>query len=348
MRKPISKVLIPKESGRGGKIGAIDHPPEGNLASVRREEAHEKSEAVKGAVQTLEKLMSAGLARDAHVGVGDWRRDPTLEDLPPELRDIPEPDPLAFEPPPLRLLEQLSPARRARHAKAVEDGERKFHEAVTDWRQAVTRQTEVMASLRAETEAHNRRLTELEQSLAKGDPAAVAWYAAQVLSASPYPKRLKRKVQTAFDGATRTLRVHLEIPPESKIVPNAGGYKYVRGSDEIEQTERPAEERSAIYARVVAQTALRSLHEVFTTDVSKAIGSVALSIQAVAVDPATGKDAILTLASLSVSRAVFEDLDLARVEPLACLQRLSKASPLEPAGAEAPAPKRRRASPRPA
>ena len=302
----------------------MKHPNAGHSAFGRRSEANDKNGALKAITQALDTILETGLARDAHVGVGDWRREPTLADLPTDLRDLAPPDPEQFKAEPLGLLERLSPDARARHAEAVDAGAARYRDAVADWERARARQVEALEALRVEVEEENKRLAEREQALKAGEAAAVEWYVAEVLNKSPYPKRLERQVKVGLDPATGTLKVLMSIPAAGHVVPTVEAFKYVKSTDEIKEVDRSPDVRAAIYDRVVAQLVLRSLHEIFGTDIGDAISRVALSLEVVAVDPSTGHDTISPLLSLAVGKSAFSSIDLARVDPLACLGRLAK------------------------
>jgi restriction system protein len=322
LRKPLSSSVLSHQGDRGTQIGAVKHPPADHSVSARRSEAHDKNEALRAIIHALDTILETGIARDAHVGVGDWRRAPTLADLPADLRDLTPPDSEHFKPQPLGLLERLSPDARARHAEATEAGAARYRDAVADWERAQARQVQAIEALRVEIEAQNGRLAELERALKAGEPAAVEWYASEVLKKSPYPKRLERRIEVGLDPKTATLTVKMGIPEGGHVVPAVEAFKYVKPTDEIREVDRSPGERSAIYDRVVAQLVLRSLHEIFSSDDGDAISRVALSVEVVAVDPSTGHDTILPLLSLAVARSAFDAIDLARVEAIACLHRL--------------------------
>jgi restriction system protein len=323
MRKPISKLFLPKNSDHGQQIGAVRHPGGGHAGSPRRAEAHDKNETLRSLIHALETILETGVARDAHVGVGDWRREPTLADLPEDLRELTPPDHEQFKPEHLGMLEQFSSAARAHHTEAVEAGEARYRQAVSDWEHASASQAQAIADLRAEVEAHNHRLEELERALRAGEPETVEWYAGEVLTHSPYPKRLARRVEVSLDRATGTLNVRLGIPPFNLVVPAVEAFKYVKPTDEIKEIERSSEERAALYERVEAQLVLRSLHEIFSTDASGTISGVAFWLDIVAADPSTGRDTVTPQLSLMVTKSAFAELDLSRVDPIACLQRLT-------------------------
>ena len=69
----------------------------------------------------------------------------------------------------------------------------------------------------------------------------------------------------AFVPESKQLVVELELPGLD-TVPRAREYKYVRARDEIQSTRRPASQIKALYAQIVAQTTLRTLHELFEAD----------------------------------------------------------------------------------
>ena len=303
----------------------VKHSNGGHPAPGRRDEANDKNEALRAVIHALDTILETGLARDAHVGVGDWRREPTLDDLPSELIDLAAPDPEQFKPEPLGILERLSPEARAHHADAAEAGAARYREAFADWERAQERQAQALAALRIEVQEQNRRFAEVERALKAGDPKTVAWYASQVLEKSPYPKRLERRHEVSLDGGTGTLTVRMWIPAAGHVVPTVEAFKYLKSTDEIKEIDRSPEERAAIYDRVVAQVVLRSLHEIFSTDTSGAISTVALSVEVVGVDPSTGHDTISPLLSLVVTKSAFDAIELARVDPVACLHRLASA-----------------------
>lgn len=322
-RRPISSVLIAKHTGRGPQIGAVRHPGAANPAAVKRAEAEERNLALRSTLQDLDALLTAGLARDPHVGVGDWRREPTTADLPADLRDLEPPRPEQFQPEPLSLLARLSPAARQAHARASQEADANFRRAMEAWEHQHDRQADALAALREEVAAHNRRLRDLERTLQAGEADTVAWYAREVLARSEYPKNLSRAIQVALDQPTRTMNVRMGLPSAEVLAPAAEFFRYVKPRDEIMAVERSGEERAALYERIVAQVALRTLHELFTTDVGGVIDRIRLDMEILDVDPGTGHDRFTPLMSLNVEKASFLTLDLTRVDPIACVARLA-------------------------
>ncbi|MFF4689632.1 hypothetical protein [Streptomyces sp. NPDC001307] len=65
----------------------------------------------------------------------------------------------------------------------------------------------------------------------------------------------------AFRPATGDVLVEIQLPSET-IVPAARGYRYVKSRDETTVVPRPEKERKEIYSSVLAQVALRTVHEI--------------------------------------------------------------------------------------
>jgi restriction system protein len=118
------------------------------------------------------------------------------------------------------------------------------------------------------------------------------------------------------------LVVELELP-RYEVIPTASANKYVRARDEIAETARPATQRRALYRKVIAQVAIRTIHEIFEADRTQKVETIVLNGFVETVDKGTGQKISPYLVTVRTSRDVFESLDLANVEPEACLKHLN-------------------------
>ena len=116
--------------------------------------------------------------------------------------------------------------------------------------------------------------------------------------------------------------VEYELPPIA-VVPTTKAYKYVKARDAVDETARPATQVKGAYSSLVAQTALRSLHELFQADRTEKLETIVFNGFVNSSDPATGKAISPHLVTVRVSRDSFRLLDLANVEPSACLKGLN-------------------------
>lgn len=92
--------------------------------------------------------------------------------------------------------------------------------------------------------------------------------------------------------------------------------------DEITPVPRPDKECKELYASVLAQTALRTVHELFASDTEGVVQSVALNGHVATIDRATGRNVHPCLITLQADRTEFSQLVLTQVDPRACLKRL--------------------------
>jgi restriction system protein len=313
-------------------IGATGSAYDGDREYVllRQAEAEKRNTRLAEAVGELETILSVGLARDARVALGEVRGEPTPADLPIELRAATAPDRARFDPPPLGFLAALRPGAAARRALAVEGARSEFQAALARWERRKTRQDEAMARLRAEARDHNRQIDALHAALEAGEPEAVERQAELVLLASPYPEGFHKELKTQLVSGSSELVVDLRAPTLADVVPRVERFKFLKPEDHIVALRKPEPDRQALYERIVSQMALRTFHELFSTDVGRHIEAIKLSLYRTMVDPGTGKTVRSSILSTRVSRQQLENIDLAHVDPVICLRRLAGPDGFQP------------------
>ncbi|WP_345498471.1 hypothetical protein [Nocardia callitridis] len=190
---------------------------------------------------------------------------------------------------------------------------------------------------RAETERRHRinesnaRLDQLIAGLRERKPSAMDEYVGIVLANSIYPETFEVSYEHSFDATDQELRITVLAPrPDAFLTTKS--FRYNKTNDEITATALPMAERKRRYASAIAQTALRTVHEVFEADRAAIIDSIALTVAVNAVDGATGHDTRTDLLQLATDRADFLALDLARVDPKQTLAHLSAAVSPNPFG----------------
>ncbi|MER7347582.1 restriction endonuclease [Streptomyces aurantiacus] len=202
-----------------------------------------------------------------------------------------------------------------RHRRAEDERLATLERKQTEYRQAEERAL-------AEIGAFNRQLDEERESYRAGEPAAVEAHLGAVLDASRYPLGFPHEHRIAFRPATGDVLVEVHLPPEG-IVPAARGYRYVKSRDETTVLPRPEKERKEIYASVLAQVALRTVHEILMGDPDRIINGVILNGHVKTIDRATGQEVSPCLVTLSTSREQFGKLRLSQVDPVHCLKGLN-------------------------
>lgn len=208
-------------------------------------------------------------------------------------------------------------AEYERRQQLEQDRVRKLGEAQAAY-QAQCRQRETDAA------ARNEELSAFITNLAFDVESAIQDYVGVVLSNSVYPDEFPVSYDYQFDIGSRELTLEVSVP-EPDTIPAVKEYRYVKAKDEITSTALAVKERKERYANAVWQVALRSLHEVFEADRAGKIHSVALTVSARHMVPATGLPEDVPLAVVAADRNTFTTFDLANVVPHATLGHLGAA-----------------------
>jgi restriction system protein len=119
--------------------------------------------------------------------------------------------------------------------------------------------------------------------------------------------------------------------PTVDAIPAVRQFRYVKVRDAIDAAERPRAQVRALYASAIAQIAVRTLHELFEADRSELVETVVLNGYVETTDPATGKGISPHLVTVRMTRDVFGEIDLARIDPQACLRGLNASVSRDPA-----------------
>jgi restriction system protein len=173
-----------------------------------------------------------------------------------------------------------------------------------------------------------------EADYRRGDLDAVVSYSSMVLEASAYPDGFPQRFKFAYVPESRQAVVEYELPTVD-VVPTVKAYRYVKQSDSIAQSDWPQSQIKALYASVVAQVAIRTVHELLKSDKAghKAghIDTVVFNGLVDTTDPGSGQRIRPCLVTVRATRESFSQLDLDHVEPLACLKHLSAGVSKSPA-----------------
>lgn len=229
----------------------------------------------------------------------------------------------------------------ARHQERVQQAQAAFERAAAAHQvqlqahgrefEAVRRRHDAeVARLTDEQREQIEQVTALQRGLAAGLPEAVVGYLDLVLEAAAYPDGFPHAWRLAYTPETRQLVVEYELPAR-EVVPVAKAYRYVKSSDTVTAVARSQAQIRALYSSVVAQTALRVVHEVLESDRAGRVASVVLNAHVTATDPGTGRPVRPCLVALGTTRSRFMELDLRRVDPAACLRHLEARVSRDPA-----------------
>jgi restriction system protein len=173
-----------------------------------------------------------------------------------------------------------------------------------------------------EIRAHNAEIDTFMTGLAAGDPSAICQYFEIVLEKSVYPLEFPQHFKIAYVPESKHLVCEYDLPGIG-VVPSQKAHKYVKSRDEISATPRSIKETRALYASVLAQIPLRTVHEILESDRQGFIETVTFNGVLESINPSTGRMNRSCVVSFRTSRSQFEELDLAQVDPISCLRNLN-------------------------
>lgn len=309
----------------------------------RAAEVDAMNERLDTLVADLEQLLRSTLSIDDYIDFEALKEEPELPPFQPGALAVAEPEPQLgdFLPPPPTGMAKLLPGAKGKHEQAVAaatvtfEAERERHRAGEAERdhalgKARAEHQEAVERMKERAAAQHQEVDEFKARFDASEPAAVTEYFSLVLNASHYPEGFPQQYRIAFVPESKQLVVEYQLP-SADVVPTTKQYKYVKTRDEIDEVARPAPQVRSLYAHVVAQTTLRTIHELFEADRGDQIETIVLNGFVNTIDPATGQPVSPHLVTVRASKEVFTRLDLGQVEPLACLKGLNASVSKSPA-----------------
>jgi len=212
---------------------------------------------------------------------------------------------------------------RSEHSQSVETARRE-HELV-------------LAAYNSKRQQRDAEVTALEESYRMGEADSVTLYTEMVLSRSDYPSGFPQQFRIAYQPENRQLVIDFELPTID-VIPQFAEFRYVKARRSVDEKPRKPAEIKALYRELVAQTALRTLHEVLEADQGNHLDTVVFSGYINKIDATTGQDVRPYLVSLRVTKDAFLAINLSRVEPQACLKNLGAQVSANPEEARAVRP----------
>ncbi len=310
-------------------------------AEQRSREAEQLNAQLRRRIGEFEGLLDATLSIDDHIDLEELKRaapNPPFSD--PRLENAePPPEPEAVRPP--SAIGALIPGAKAKFHAAAAAAQSEHEEATRAWeaREAErekalskTREAhdEKVEEQRRQTEAANAEIDQLQAKLEAGEPSAIVDYLGMVLESSRYPSDFPESHKLAFVPESNQAVVEHDLP-DFDVIPEAKEHRYVKSRDEIKASARSAAQRKALYSSMIAQIALRTIHEIFEADRFGHVQTIVYNGIVDSIDKRTGQQARICLVSLRTTRDTIEALQLDRVDPQECLKGLGAGVSKKPA-----------------
>lgn len=131
-----------------------------------------------------------------------------------------------------------------------------------------------------------------------------------------------RKVRVAWSRESRLIAVECQLP-DVTIVPKIKSFRYVKSKGKVIEVPRPTSQINALYTDAIAQLTLLWLGHIFDFNTFGPFQIAVFNGVVETTDPRTGRPIRPCLITVRVTGKTFAGLDLAHVDPQACLKHLS-------------------------
>lgn len=218
---------------------------------------------------------------------------------------------------------------RKKRLETEEDRAARLHEALKRSEQASqtikAMENILVLSLGRGTVSNKQKNAVIDIKIKKGyegkDFKGIIEYFKHALSSSDYPSDFPRTFQIDYNPETSMLIVNYSLP-NINVMPKIKEVKYVKSKNDLLEVPLAESTVNELYDSVVYQITLRTLHELFESDVYNMIEAIILNGWVESIDTAIGKNVNRCIISIQTNRQEFSQIDLARVDPKACFKKL--------------------------
>ena len=285
----------------------------------------------------------------------DFSDYPQPQPNPPVLPSVPLPLEITEKPkrdaplyaPQIGLLDRLIKSRKAKRFDEAEERFMKDHsrwekdarekhesnqKSMAAYRQTINRLKEEHANAMkrwqenrekhvAEQDKTNLEIDLLRQRYQEGDPEAISNYCEMVLSWSKYPDFFPKTFELQYNANNKVLIVEYSFPTLHDL-PTLKEVRYIPARNEFDEKHATEAQTNDLYDSLLYQITLRTIHELFEADVTNVLAAVVFNGLVTSIDPATGVESTKCVLSLQATKAEFEAINLASVDPKACFRKL--------------------------
>lgn len=311
------------------------------------EEASKRTEEAQRALKEIDNLLIHTLSVDDTV---DWeilkRNEDFPEAKPKKPKALPKkeypPEPMKLEPK-LSLLDRLIKSLREKKIKqyeiknqalfeewqkekAVVDTynltvEEDYKKAVARWKEEVKGWEERKQSFLQQQEKYNKKIDQLKEGYFKLQDDSVVEYCSMVLENSVYPESFPKSFELDYSSNNKILIIEYQLP-SIECFPRLKEVKYLTTKREMKEYYISENQVQKMFDEAIYKITLRTIHEIMEADEADAIDVIVFNGWIRAINKATGKEENNCILSIQVNKDVFQEIDLANVDPKVCFKNL--------------------------
>lgn len=180
----------------------------------------------------------------------------------------------------------------------------------------------------------NANIEQMKEKYLSKNVDSILEYCDMVLNNSKYPESFPNNFEIEYNSENKILIVEYELPSQ-KDIPAIKEVNYIASRKQLKEIFIPESHINKMYDDTIYKITLRTLHEIFESDVVDAIDTISFNGWVKSINKATGKEENNCILSVQVRKAEFMNIDLSNVDPRTCFKTLkgvasSKLSTLTP------------------
>ncbi len=188
---------------------------------------------------------------------------------------------------------------------------------VVTWKQYL----QAKADFERQKAEQNERIQRSRTGFEAGEPDAIREYFRFALSGLTTPYSPGGDADLAYDGASRTLCITMRLPAPG-CLPSIVAYRYDSASETIVPKTLSERQARRLYREFASQSTLAVIYATFHADIKRYLSTVSVRATCPGIDPATGHPVDVCIVDVTVPWDSFRQVNLASVQPEACLRAL--------------------------
>ena len=212
--------------------------------------------------------------------------------------------------------------------------ELEFKKELEKWENDVSNWEERKKLFLKRQDEYNSNIEQMKEKYLAKNLESIHEYFDMTLNNSNYPESFPNNFETEYNPESKILIIEYELPSQ-KDIPTIKEVNYVASRKQLKEVFLPESTINKIYDTALYKITLRTLHELFESDVIGAIDTISFNGWVKSINKATGKKENNCILSIQVKKTEFINIDLSNVDPRTCFKTLkgvasSKLSTLTP------------------
>jgi restriction system protein len=154
-----------------------------------------------------------------------------------------------------------------------------------------------------------------------GNAPEVIEFNTKILEQSSYADFFEKSFDLDYNGVKRVLIVNYDLPAFEDF-PKLESVKYVKAKDSFTESTLSSKAAGELYASFIFQVCLRTVQEIFSSDIAKVINGIGFNGYVSATNPATGNVERTCILAINTTPGAFAPLNMTKVDAEECFQGL--------------------------